>query len=296
MLSRFNYAYRYVQPYEDDTLVTQEWQSWNKNILRELSSAADNCYINMPSIRNTMYGNPDIIMSAIAPELLSLLVKRSDMQDWITALYPTPSGGADQVEFGGAAASPDLIQRAYQWLRFVNTYDIKLNNVHSIVEVGGGYGAMALYLKRLIPDVTYYLIETPVMCAIAYQYLQDSLPEVVCIEQGLATENAINIIPAKAAGSLGFSVNIFISQCALCEAPQKMIDLVDSRNWFGAKRGMLMLWQHDYIISKLSEKYNVVVEESMPWPDQHFVFFSPRRKSFKKQGDDTVQGSDATCE
>lgn len=277
MLTRFGYAYNKLRVGEDTSLMTTDWNNWNAGIHREVPGANDYNFIKIPSVLNTMYASPELIMETIAPWLQELLVQRQDKEDFLAALYPAVSGGADQVMFGDIVSTPDMIYKAYQWLRFVLAHKINLADVHTIVEFGGGYGSLALFIKRLIPGLTYYFIDTPTMGAIAYQYLQDSLPEIVnlVVPDGFTfVTGAMNIIPSQFIAQVPHDAGIFISQGALCETPDKMIDAVAEQSWFGASQGMLIIWQHEHLMSKLSEKFKVQSEPFGVWYGQNHIYFS----------------------
>jgi len=224
-----------------------------------------------------MYGSPELIMQFIAPQLEELLKGRADADLFRQALYPAPSGGADQVMFGDIVSSPDLVNKAYQVVRFLELSKLRLDSIKTVVEFGGGYGALALYIKRLLPEVSYFLIETPTVASVAYQYLQDSLPEIVHIATDSYVEPSVNIVPTALMGTIIHKADVFISQGALCETPNNVIDTVAENEWFGAKHGMLILWEHEHLLGKLAETKRVVVEPLDPWKGQHFVSFYPQR-------------------
>lgn len=279
MISRFSLVYEKIKQFTDSSLITKDWEGWNNGIRSELPGANDYNYIKVPSILGTMYGSPEIIMYDVAPLLAELLQAMGNDEEVRRQLYPTGSGGADEVMFDDTLTTPDLVNKAYQWLRFVYKENIPVEKIKTIVEFGGGYGAQALLINRLLPGVTYIDIDTPTVCAVAYQYLSDSLLEPVHVVTGLddVVEGTVNLVPHGLMDAVP-SADIFISQGALCECPDTVIDAVAAREFFSAKNGMMILWEHPHLIERLFELFKYTIEPFAPWKGQHHVYFSRRRR------------------
>ena len=282
MISRFSTVYDRIQQFTDSSLITKDWIGWNNGIRSELLTANDYNYIKVPSILGTMYGSPDIIMDSTAPELESLLSMMQLDERCRAVMYPTGSGGADQVMFGDTLTSPDIVSKMYQWLRFVLSQKIDMDSIKTIVEFGGGYGTQALVISRLLPGVTYINIDTPTVCAVAYQYLSDSLTEPVKVvtEPEQITLGTVNLVPHSLM-SIVPDCDVFISQGALCECPNQVIDLVSITNFFGAKNGMMIIWEHPYLMEKVASKYKYVSEPFLSWKGQNHIYFSAKSKRRK---------------
>jgi len=279
MLTRFNIAYEKLKIHDDQTLVSSDWQGWNRGILSELPGATDFNYIFVPSILNTMYGSPSVIVDLIVPKLRDMLMGREDADDILASIVPTASGGAGHIMFDDNVTSPDLLNKLYQWLRFTDACSIDDSNIRSIVEFGSGYGALALVLKRMLPGITYTIVETPVVGAVAYQYLQDSLRETVHISTESIVPTCVNIVPTSKMDIIK-NADVFISQGALCEAPDSVVDKVISTGWFGAKSGMLIIWEHAKILAGLKVNSKAVnIQPFDEWKGQNFVFFTQAAKT-----------------
>lgn len=164
-----------------------------------------------------------------------------------------------------------------------------LSEVGSVAEWGGGYGCMARVFSRLIDrDVTYFLIDTPLLSSLQWLYLSSILGEekVNLISDRDATKRPgrINIVPVHMVESLDLHCDLFLSTWALDESSIEAQELVVANEWFGARHLLLSTAEtppskgSDH--SGMNDEYLVVQAQKIGAREHEIPFMPWSRYSF----------------
>lgn len=140
--------------------------------------------------------------------------------------------------------SHNSIHHLYHIIRFLNNTKCDLKDIKTIIEWGGGYGNMAKIFNRLTKNnITYIIIDTPLMSCIQWLYLATILgkKKVKLIQNSneKIIENKRNILPLCFMDQYDLSADLFISTWALTESSRYSQEYVVNSNWFGSKHILL---------------------------------------------------------
>lgn len=132
-------------------------------------------------------------------------------------------------------------QHLYEILIFENNTGIKLlesDKEQIIMELGGGYGDMANLVFKNTKDVTYIIIDLPLMTTIQYLYLSQIYDKdrinIIREKRDKIVNNKINLLPINLLPSYEFKVDIFIATYSITESKRNLVDLLKLKAFFGA--------------------------------------------------------------
>lgn len=98
-----------------------------------------------------------------------------DHQGFLSQIEDAGFGSPDIIQsFNGRQYTISFLRYFFQYLQMAKLLDF--NELHSIVEVGGGYGGLAEVILKLHPHITYVGIEIPPQSYISQQYLTAVFP------------------------------------------------------------------------------------------------------------------------
>jgi hypothetical protein len=157
----------------------------------------------------------------------------------------------------GACSSFIRIQHIYHLVKYEMESKINFRKINSIIEWGGGYGDFASIVSRINPNVTYTVIDHPVVTALQYIYLGSILGEnklnLVNNEKNPVKEGFINLVSLN-----NFIANLkgkmFISTFALTESNEYALNEVMDANFFNCEN-FLIAYQGRNDQSPLGERY-----------------------------------------
>ena len=139
--------------------------------------------------------------------------------------------------------SHNSIHHLYHLIYFQDKAGVKLDEYNSVLEWGGGYGNMAKIVKRMNREMTYTIIDLPLLSCIQWLYLSTILGE---NEVNIITESKvgirygkINILPLGLLPEQALKTDVFIATWSLSESSKFAQDYVHSVDYFGA--GHLLL-------------------------------------------------------
>ena len=129
------------------------------------------------------------------------------------------------------------------------------NDIHSLVEVGGGYGNLMRLAKQMIPDLTGIMFDIPEMAAIQWLYLKTTLPETNVIfhtsKPDTFEEGAIHVLPASLIDAVKVKTDVFVSTFALSESSDFFQKKVIQKDFFDAGicyvTGQLHGWNNYFV-------------------------------------------------
>ena len=147
--------------------------------------------------------------------------------------------------------SPNGIHHLYHLVKFQEKTKTNFDEMNTIIEWGGGYGNMAKLLKRMVPKVTYIIIDLPLMSCLQWIYLatifgETSINLLDNINKKIK-KGKINLLPVCFLRYYDLNADIFIATWSLNESSKYAQDYVGSLNFFNAKH--LLLAYH-----KISQK------------------------------------------
>jgi putative sugar O-methyltransferase len=157
----------------------------------------------------------------------------------------------------------------------------KVEDIQTIMELGGGYGALARITKTILPSLTYIIIDLPEYLAIQGLYLRSTMPEIIikahtCVPTELEP-GIVHLIPVFLLREIISDIDIFISIAALSETPQTVQELILQKRFFNAKAtyltGQLNKWgpQHNFehhstLLNGMRQLYSLCIAQ----PLHHF--------------------------
>ncbi len=114
----------------------------------------------------------------------------------------------------------------------------------NIVEWGGGYGCMAKLINKLYShDLTYTIIDLPLLSCLQYYYLSEIFGRekinIIASTNGRIEKNKVNILPICFLEKFKLKSDFFISTWALSESSKYSQDYVKNKNYFGADNLLL---------------------------------------------------------
>lgn len=139
--------------------------------------------------------------------------------------------------------SHNLIRHLYHLARFCSSTKEPLTHLKTVVEWGGGYGSLARIYKRIVPDSTYILVDTPLFLTLQWLFLSVIFgPESVNIVKDASARIAkgkFNLLSASVIRNKNIKADLFLSTWGLSESPKESLNLVLTKKWFGARHLLL---------------------------------------------------------
>jgi putative sugar O-methyltransferase len=223
----------------DETLVTDAWRRFNAEIRAAFPQGPAWNFLRTPVIRHTMVysklgGATAYHVGFIEAARLGLPVERLLREDAV---------GRPIIVDRMCATSATHALAAYHLARFERSRGVMVSRMRRFVEWGGGYGKLASIVRRLAPDATYLIIDTPVMIGMQCCYLRSIFGEEEVIVHGVddrkIVDGKINLMPAHDLKTLDFKADIFISTFALNESSAASQQLMYDLNFADADRLLL---------------------------------------------------------
>lgn len=146
--------------------------------------------------------------------------------------------------------SSNTVHQMYHLLRYEEATGRRLSDAGTIVEWGGGFGALIRLIVRMSSgSPTSVIIDTPVFSALQWLYLGSVLGEaqVVVHRQGPVrpVHGCVNVVPIGLVKDMEVDADVFISNWALNESmPAAQHDVV-ARRWFGAESLLMAMHAGD---------------------------------------------------
>lgn len=168
--------------------------------------------------------------------------------------------------------SHNTIHHLYHIIKFLEITKSDLKSINTIIEWGGGYGNMAKLFKKLTEnEITYIIIDIPIMCCIQWVYLSTifSSEKINLIENinDSIKKNLINILPICFLENFNLNADLFISTWGLSESSKFSQDYLVKHNWFNSDHILLAYQDSNDVypeadrIKIFSEKFNLYTEK-----------------------------------
>ncbi|MFI9011585.1 hypothetical protein ACIGNX_30550 [Actinosynnema sp. NPDC053489] len=223
---------RYVRP---------DWAQRNAELERDLLDVPPRDFLRHPAIAYQMFVNERVLP-------FELPYVRSRLADERLLAEP-PVGDPPVVRVPGTdvVTSSNTVHQLFHLLRYQETTGRRIDEADTVVEWGGGFGALLRLLVALHGgSPTCVVFDTPIFSAVQWLYLSAVLGEDRVVLHDSApvrpVPGRVNLVPIGLVGATEVDADLFISNWALNESlPAARRDVVD-RRWFGA--GSLLLAMH----------------------------------------------------
>lgn len=211
------------------------WGKFNTSLEKVFSPAPSFDFLSHPIIQSTMFVSQE---GEWLREEHSYLKKELG-ESKLLELAHEDACGKPRLLSTGAPTSHNSIHHLYHLIRFKNTVKSSFTKNQTVVEWGGGYGNMAKILQRMVPGITYVIIDLPLFSALQWLYLSVTLgPERVNFIRSREDQiepHKINLITLCHLNDFKLRADIFISTWGLSESSEFSQDYVIEHLWFGAK-------------------------------------------------------------
>jgi len=253
------------------------WKKQRQNMAQLILGAPDTHFLHRGPIAGPMVRK--IWCSTQDYEVLFLQDCISKKTKQLIAQYvDTPFGGLT-LEKRGLNCSINALGQLFFLAKLLDRN--KVENIQTIMELGGGYGALARVTKTILPSITYIITDLPEYLAIQAFYLRSTMPGIIikthtCVPEKLEP-GLVHLIPVFLLREMNNDIDIFISTAALSETPQTVQELVLQKKFFNAKAtyltGQLNKWgpQHNFehhstLLNGMRQLYSLCITQ----PLHHF--------------------------
>ena len=316
MFEIYKSIYDQIKDEYDSSLITEFWLGMSKQIGENFSTqgaALDGKFTHDPSIESTMVSNTGEI-AKILPDVYAYLKARWPNPEWFIYLVRTMSTVRSSLaiqdittmnigDYDAVFTDWNMIYKLYELLHFLDEMpNVDMYKIRNIVEFGGGYGAMARLMTTLYPWINYTIIDLPSLLAVNYCYLNDwyyapfvgiAEHRVKPIKFNLVTaknkailtapsHQVINFVPIGLAKEVDISGEMFIAVASLNEAPDKCINWVADKDYFGAKCALTVHWFNEVFSARLAEKHPIVNGIFKPFSSCQYSYFSKTYRAKKE--------------
>lgn len=234
--NEFADTYDSLKELGDEPFVLPFWANVNTQVEEVFLPRPDTDFLNVRAIKDTMFvaGSDEWLQTQIT----YLKKKLGDSYRNITS--EDPLGKPALLPAPNSHTSHNTLHHLYHIYFFLEQTKLKLSDVESVVEWGGGYGNFAKLWYRLDKgQSTYTIIDTALFCSIQWLYLTAVLgPDSVHLlrsKDDQIQEGKINLVPLALLDSVSIKGDLFVSTWGLSESAKEAQDYVVKKKWFKAK-------------------------------------------------------------
>lgn len=142
------------------------WGNRQMELIDHLLTTDVNQFLTWPEIVGTMFVGD----AKIARVEYDALKESPDWERWYEAIRESDIGTPARLPYD-TYTSGNLVHQAYHVMRWQNATGRALSDLSAIVEIGAGYGALALLARRLGFTGTYTIIDLPAFSLLQRYYL-----------------------------------------------------------------------------------------------------------------------------
>lgn len=179
-----------------------------------------------------------VIGHALQPDA-SQLIERLERYFGFRIEAPT-LGGARGVTLGGRFLTREVCSQIYTAYRIRQVLDTAKQSLPlHIVEVGGGYGGLCLWLHRMLGEriASYTIVDLPITNVVQAYFLSNTLQKEVLVYDNSnipkTNPHAVRLVPHFALEALPGPYNLFLNQDSMPELPA--IEVERYINWGSEK-------------------------------------------------------------
>ena len=233
-MDNFEEVYNKLKKEDISCFVKKEWCGLQKRLEREILPSPKKDFLNGDVIRETMFVSNKGFQAI--KQMMGL--KRIFSKKFLKKILKGDEFGKPLIKNNKYQTSHNLIHNLSHLGVFKQSGGT-LNGQKTIVEWGGGYGCMAKIIMRINSEITYIIIDLPLVSCIQNNYLVELFGKdhvnLILSTKNKIKENKINILPLGLIKSFKLKTDMFISTWALSESSKYSQDYVRKNNFFGAK-------------------------------------------------------------
>lgn len=294
-LERFTSVYKQaVTKYKNSTtgysfksLLMPEWAANAEEIGNYFLNGFDTKFLRHPLLKSTMFAHLPSGATAIQKKFILQYFGIDKAKNYLVE----ESLGKPILNDMELLTSGNSLHHLYHLAKFSKETGTNLEKIKTIVEWGGGYGNLVKIFKRIVPDVTYIIIDIPIFAYIQYVYLSYLFgTEIVHIYQ-----SGENMIPGKiylvplddsnlaSLSSQSLNPDLFVSTWALSESNETSQTLVKNADYFGARNLLLAYqqanesFQYAQKVTSLNQNYVVSYNEQTEYMPNNYYLFAKRK-------------------
>jgi putative sugar O-methyltransferase len=223
--------------------ILNTWGEYNRRFFEMCSAGLPINFLQHPIVRDTLAANP-VLKKEWKPFLADL--KREAPPFFLAALEEELIG-SPRIVCLDPLTSPGRIVHGWTLLQFLKATNAVKNcvreDLENIVEYGGGYGGLCVIWKRLNPQATYTIIDTPIMLTIQCTYLTSIFGEdrvnALKTQDDIPVKGMINLMPVAFIDRNDLDVDVFVSTWALSESGALAQETIIGHDWYHAKHLLL---------------------------------------------------------
>lgn len=235
----FAEVYDRARAYDDAAYTTPWWDGEAEKLEAAFLPEPPADFLRNPTLRWAMVVNDPGLLDLEMPGL-----EAAHSSEHLLAVLEEDVVGGQVLNVARYHTSLNSVHHAYHIHRFTQATGCDLASVGTVVEWGGGYGDLAkLFLRWARAEVTYVMVDIPLMSAVQWLYLSCVLgPERVALidtPEAPIEAGKVNILPVGLVDARAPEADLLISTWALSESSAAAQQLVADRDWFGARRLLL---------------------------------------------------------
>lgn len=170
-----------------------------------------------------------VIGHSLQPNAIELIKK---LEKYFGFRIEAPNlGGARGVVLGDRFLSREVCSQIYTAYRIRQAFNTRgMSGPLHIVEVGGGYGGLCLWLHRMLGEqiASYTIVDLPITNAVQAYFLSNTLErEIVIYENSgetLPSSGVVRLVPHFALSTLSGSYNLLVNQDSMPELPATEVE------------------------------------------------------------------------
>lgn len=275
---RFLILYKNLIKNDIGRYMTSRWLDYNNELEKAFLPYPPFSFLKNPFIMYSMFptSGGGLFRSRIA------CLEKSIPKKELTRLLEEDYVGDPLLVNSDYITSYNTVDLLYHIMKFEKLTRCSIKKINTIVEWGGGYGNMAKIFKRLQPQCTYVIIDSPMVSCIQWLYLSTILGEdkvnLISDKNSLIKSNSINILPLGFLKNYKLKPDLFVSTWALSESSTFSQDYVFGKKWFGAEH-LLIAYQRDdkhFVhanrVEDAAKRDKVVIYNVHDMPNNYYAF------------------------
>ncbi len=209
------------------------WRDYNNEIRKQIGKQPRIDFLRIAVVMRTMA--PIAIRASYSRWYKRFLEGHFSRQN-LSRLLEENYVGKPIVSWPKYRASFASIQHLFHIAFLCENTSATLDDVETILEWGGGYGNFAKILLRYLDrQVTYILVDTPMMTAVQWLYLSSVLGQesVNLVHDSLdkVKRGKINLVSLPFVNNIEETPDLFVSTWALSESSETAANLANSKGW-----------------------------------------------------------------
>jgi hypothetical protein len=230
-----------VRRYEDSVLMDPTWIAFSNEIERALTRRRRLDFLRHRPIWGAIYSERG--GKQVEYELGRLLSEDRFTNVPTGVLLREDVVGLPRLCDSNLLCSTMTIQHAFHMSVLSASTSARFSDLSFVVEWGGGYGGFARLVRRIRPDLTYLILDTPVAISLQWLYLgsvygKDSV-RIISNSNSHPEPNKINLLPVGLKDVDIPAPDLFVSTFALSESSLAAIRYVKERGWFESRHVLL---------------------------------------------------------